>query len=98
MSGLARIMLAIALCAAAGAARADALEFITEAIVENGLSDRPIRPESSFEGDLGMNELDLVELIMKVEAKYDVSIPDDDAAGIKTVNDLIVYLKRSGVE
>ncbi len=99
MSGLlARIMLAIALCAAAGVARADALEFIKEEISKTQDPELQIGPESSFQDDLGMDELDIVELIMAVEVKFDISIPDDHAAGIKTVNDLVVYLKRSGVE
>jgi acyl carrier protein len=97
MNGLTRIMLAIALCAVAGVARADALEFI-KGVISSTDPELQVGPESSFEDDLGMDELDKVELIMSVETEFHISIPDDHAADIKTVNDLVVYLKRSGVE
>ncbi len=52
-------------------------------------------PEASFADDLGADSLDLVELIMAMEEKFDVSIPDEDAEKIATVQDAIDYIKNA---
>ena len=51
-------------------------------------------PEASFADDLGADSLDLVELIMAMEEQFDVSIPDEDAETIATVQDAIDYVKK----
>lgn len=52
-------------------------------------------PEASFVDDLGADSLDLVELIMAVEEKFDISIPDEEAEKIETVQDTIDYIKKA---
>lgn len=52
-------------------------------------------PEASFADDLGADSLDLVELIMAMEEKFDVSIPDEDAEKISIVKDAIDYIKNA---
>ncbi|MBW1828866.1 MAG: acyl carrier protein, partial [Deltaproteobacteria bacterium] len=52
-------------------------------------------PEASFADDLGADSLDLVELIMAMEEQFDVSIPDEDAETIATVQDAIDYVKKA---
>ncbi len=52
-------------------------------------------PDASFADDLGADSLDLVELIMAMEEKFDVSIPDEDAEKIATVQDAINYIKNA---
>lgn len=49
-------------------------------------------PEASFVDDLGADSLDLVELIMAMEEKFDIEIPDDDAEKIVTVKDAVNYV------
>jgi len=51
-------------------------------------------PEASFVDDLGADSLDQVELIMAMEEEFDVSIPDEDAENIGTVQDAIDYVKK----
>ena len=53
-----------------------------------------ITPETLFREDLGMDSLDLVELIMELEEVYDVQIPAGLAARIKTVADAIRYIRE----
>lgn len=49
--------------------------------------------ESRFIEDLGSDSLDVIELIMAAEDKFDINIPDKDVEeNIKTVNDAIDYL------
>ena len=51
-------------------------------------------PEASFVDDLGADSLDQVELIMAIEEEFDLSIPDEDAEKIATVQDAIDYIKN----
>lgn len=50
--------------------------------------------EASFVDDLGADSLDQVELIMAMEEEFDVSIPDEDAENIGTVQDAIEYVQK----
>lgn len=62
------------------------------------VSEDDVVPEASFVDDLGADSLDQVELIMAMEEEFDISIPDDDAETIATVQDAIDYIKKAGVE
>lgn len=48
----------------------------------------------SFSGDLGYTSLMIVELIMEIEKKLNISISDDDILRIKTINDLMKIIKK----
>ena len=52
-------------------------------------------PEASFVDDLGADSLDQVELIMAMEEDFDISIPDEDAEKISTVQNAIDYIKKA---
>jgi acyl carrier protein len=49
--------------------------------------------ESTFE-DLGADSLDVVEIALTVEDKYEIEIPDDAAEGIDTVGDIIAIVEK----
>ncbi len=53
-----------------------------------------ITPEHTLRGDLGLNSLDAIELMFRIEEEFDLSIPDDDIQGLVKVGDLIEYLER----
>ena len=48
---------------------------------------------ASFIDDLGADSLDIVELVMKMEEEFGIEIPDEEAEKIKTVNDVVEYIK-----
>ena len=48
----------------------------------------------SLRGELGMDSLDLVELVMDLEEELGVAFPDDVAARFRTLGDLVDYLVR----
>jgi acyl carrier protein len=50
---------------------------------------------ASFVDDLGADSLDQVELIMAMEEEFDVSIPDEDAEKITTVQNAIDYIVKA---
>jgi len=51
-----------------------------------------IQLTTSFVDDLNLDSLDIVELMMKMEDDFGVEIPEEDAEGLKTVNDVVKYL------
>ena len=70
-------------------------ERIKEIIVEQlGVDESQITPDASFIDDLGADSLDTVELVMAFEEEFDIEIPDEDAEKIRTVKDVINYLKE----
>ena len=52
-----------------------------------------VTPEASFLEDLGADSLDIVELVMALEEEYELEISDEDAEGIKTVQDVVSYIE-----
>jgi acyl carrier protein len=73
--------------------RDQAFEQVKEIIVEQlGVSGDDVKSEASFQEDLNADSLDLVELIMSMEDKFGVKIPDEDAEKIQTVNDAVEYV------
>lgn len=50
--------------------------------------------DTSFQGDLNADSLDLVELIMELEEHYDLSIPDEDAQEIASIGDAVRYIQE----
>ena len=67
-----------------------------KAIIVDKLSvdESEVTPEASFTNDLGADSLDIVELIMDFEKKFDIEIPDEDAGDrISTVGDAIKYIE-----
>jgi len=54
-------------------------------------------PEASFIDDLGADSLDLVELIMEMEEVFGMEIADEELEKIKTIQDVINFLKSKGV-
>ena len=55
---------------------------------------KSITPEHTLRGDLGLNSLDAIELMFRIEEEFDLSIPDDDIQGLVKVGDVIEYLER----
>lgn len=71
------------------------LEQTVEKVIVDLLGVRPedVKVYSSFVDDLGADSLDAVELIMAMEEKFDIEIPDEDAEKITTVGSAIEYIK-----
>ncbi|MFA7417170.1 MAG: acyl carrier protein [Acholeplasma sp.] len=52
-----------------------------------------VNPEARLVEDLGADSIDAVELIMTVEDAFSIEISDEVLQNIKTVNDLVTYIK-----
>ena len=49
-----------------------------------------VREDSNLSSDLAMDPFDLLEVLMGIEEKMDIRIPDDDVFGDKFVDELTV--------
>ena len=54
-----------------------------------------IKPESSFINDLGADSLDLVELVMELEQKFDLDIPEEEVEKIQTVGQAVEFIENN---
>ena len=59
---------------------------------ELGVNEADLKNESSFVDDLGADSLDVVELVMALEAEFEFEIPDDEAEKITNVQQAIDYV------
>ncbi|QQY09152.1 MAG: acyl carrier protein [Candidatus Xiphinematobacter sp.] len=70
-------------------------EKVKDIIVEQlGVNLEQITPSASFIEDLGADSLDTVELVMAFEEEFSVDVPDEDAERLKTVGDVIQYIRE----
>ena len=75
------------------------LEEMKEMIAEQlNCEESSITETTSFKDDLGADSLDLFELVMALEEKYEVEIPSEALAELTTVGAVMEYLKNKGVE
>ena len=74
---------------------ANIAEDVKAIIVEKlGVDASEVTEAASFTNDLGADSLDIVELIMEFEKKFEIEIPDDDANDkIATVGDAVKYIE-----
>jgi acyl carrier protein len=68
---------------------------LKEIIVEQlAVDPEEVTIEASFVEDLNADSLDLVELIMEIEEKFGIQVPDEVAEKIVTVNDAVEYIQE----
>ncbi len=58
------------------------------------LSKDQIKPEASFVDDLGADSLILLSLLWPMEEAFGMEVPDEDAEKLRTVKDVIEYVKQ----
>ena len=63
-----------------------------------GVSQDEMQLDTNFKDDLGVDSLDLYEIVMKVEDEFDVEIPAEELEDVATFEDVLNYLKSKGVE
>jgi acyl carrier protein len=64
------------------------------AIVEDiaGVDAADVQLDKEFIGDLDVDSLSMVEIVVAAEEKFGVRIPDDDVKNLKTVGDAVDYI------
>lgn len=56
-----------------------------------------IAPEAELANDLGVNSLELADLILLCEEKFNLTIDDEDLHKFITVGDVVAYLEEKAV-
>ena len=57
-----------------------------------GVPKDEVTPEKSFVDELDIDSLSMVEIAVQAEDKFEVKIPDDELANLKTVADAVNYI------
>ncbi|MFF0497596.1 meromycolate extension acyl carrier protein AcpM [Nocardia aobensis] len=72
---------------------------IAEIIEEvTGIDPADVTLEKSFVDELEIDSLSLVEIAVQLEDKYEVKIPDEDLASLRTVGDAVAYVQKMEAE
>lgn len=62
---------------------------------ETGIEPAEVTPEKSFAGDLDIDSLSMMTIVVNAEEKFDVRIPDDEVKNLSTVGDAVAFIKNA---
>lgn len=51
-----------------------------------------VTKDAEIVADLGADSLDMIEMLMSLEEEFGISVPDDVAQGLKTVEDIAKFI------
>lgn len=69
---------------------------VKEVIVDKlGVDADKVTPEARFVEDLGADSLETVELIMGFEDRFSITIPDEEAEKIRTVQAAVDFVESN---
>ncbi len=67
---------------------------VRDVVVEQlSVAPEAVKPESKIIEDLGADSLDVVELVMALEEKFGVEIPDSEAEKLLSINDVVTFIE-----
>ncbi len=70
-------------------------EEVKEIMVDTlGCDEDKIEMEASLADDLNIDSLDAVELVMAIEEKYGIKIPDEALGSMKKVSDIVAAIEK----
>lgn len=58
-------------------------------IMNYGVENETVQMESLFKSDFGLDSLDIVEIVVDMEKKFDISIPDSNMYDVLTIKDFV---------
>ncbi len=68
-------------------------EFKTLLVEQMNIDAEDIKPEAELVADLGINSLELADLVFNCEDKFGLEIDEDDYRKFNTVGDVVAYLE-----
>ena len=60
-----------------------------------GLKEEELRVDADFSEDMGLDSLDLVELVMALEENFEIEIPDENSREMHNLQDVINYIEQN---
>ena len=58
------------------------------------VSEDKITMQTDIAKDLGADSLDVIDILMSVEDEFKIEVPDEDAENVKTVEQMVEYVKN----
>lgn len=79
---------------------AELIQSVNEVFIDSfEIAPEQLKPEAHIFADLGLDSLDVVDLVAAIQKKFSVSVRDDERIrGIRTMQDLYTYLIALKVE
>ena len=69
-------------------------QFVNILVDELQIDRNEITMESELSNDLGINSIELADLVMICEDRFGIDIDDDESRGFTTVGDVVNYLEK----
>ncbi len=66
----------------------------TMLVEELSVNEADVTPEAELVNDLGINSLELADLVLHCEEKFGIEISDEDVREFLTVGDVVSYLEK----
>jgi acyl carrier protein len=60
--------------------------------------DKDITPETNMLNDLGADDLDVVDVLMQIEEKLNIKIPEEETFDLQTVQQLLEVVEKHNVQ
>ena len=58
-----------------------------------GTDESDITLDTNLADDLGADSLDMADVLIAIEDEFEVEVPDDVVANVKTVSDIVAYIE-----
>ena len=69
-------------------------EKVKGVIVEQlGIDEAEVTMEANFTDDLGVDSLEIFEIVMSLEEAFEIEIPNEDIENIKDVKGIVKYIE-----
>lgn len=69
-------------------------EKVKSVIVEQlGIDEAEVTMEANFTDDLGVDSLEIFEIVMSLEEAFEIEIPNEDIENIKNVKGIVKYIE-----
>jgi len=70
-------------------------EKVKNVIVEQlGLDEAEVTMDANFADDLGVDSLEIFEIVMSLEEAFEIEIPNEDIENIKDVKGIVKYIEE----
>ena len=71
---------------------------VSEIVISLGIEEKQISPKANFSTDLGLDSLDMAELITLCEQEFEIDIVDSDLHQLTKVEDIVEYIRAKIIE
>lgn len=69
-------------------------EQLKDLLVEQmSLNPETITPDAELVNDLGLNSLEMADMVVICEDKFDITFAEEDLPGLMTIGDIVTYLE-----